>query len=84
MCKKSLEILDHLLLRCDVARELLIMAFQNLGVEWVRPKWVLELLACCNRSIGQNDNIIVWNVIPSNSGAYGDKGTIGALMIKRE
>lgn len=41
------------------------MVFQMLGVEWVSPKQVVDLLACWNRRVGRNDNIIVWNAILS-------------------
>jgi hypothetical protein len=63
--QKSRETLDHLLLQCDVVRELWNMVFQMFGVEWVMPRRVVDLLACWNRRVGMNDIIIVWNAIPS-------------------
>ena len=46
MCRKGGEILDHLLLHCDNARELWNLVFQMFGVEWVMLGRVVELLAC--------------------------------------
>jgi hypothetical protein len=38
MCKKSGEFIDHLLLHCEVARELWTSIFSLFGVEWVMPR----------------------------------------------
>jgi hypothetical protein len=38
MCKKSRETLDHLVLYCDIARDLWNLVFQIFGVEWVMPR----------------------------------------------
>jgi hypothetical protein len=42
MCKKSGES-DHVLLHCEVARELWNAIFSLFGVEWVIPRRVIEL-----------------------------------------
>jgi len=65
VCKKSGETLDHLLLHGDVVRELWIMIFQMFGLEWVMPRWVVDLLACLKSKVGRNDINIGWNAIPS-------------------
>jgi hypothetical protein len=44
MCKKSREFIDHLLLHCEVARELWSSLFNLFGVDWVMPRRVRELL----------------------------------------
>jgi hypothetical protein len=65
MCKKSEKTPDHLLLHCDATRELWIMVFQFFGVEWVMPRWVVDLLASWKRRVGRNDINFVWNAILS-------------------
>jgi hypothetical protein len=45
MCKKSGESVDHLLLNCEVARDLWVSIFHLFGTEWVMPQLVVELLA---------------------------------------
>jgi hypothetical protein len=44
MCKKNGESIDHLLLHCEVARDLWSYIFILFGIEWVMPRTVLELL----------------------------------------
>jgi len=69
-CKRSEETLNHILLYCEAARELWIMVFQLFGVEWVMPRWVVDLLARWKRKVGQNDikfclecNSLLFNVM---------------------
>jgi hypothetical protein len=45
MCKKNGESIDHLLLRCEVARDLWALVFHFFGIEWVMSQQVVELLA---------------------------------------
>jgi hypothetical protein len=63
--QKEWETPDHLLLHCDIARDLWNLVFRMFGVEWVMPRRVVELLACWKRRFSQNDLNVVWNVIPS-------------------
>jgi hypothetical protein len=44
MCKKSGESIDHLLIHCEVARELWSYILNLFGVEWVMPRRVIDLL----------------------------------------
>jgi hypothetical protein len=44
MCKKSEEPIDHLLIHCKVARKLWSSILNLFGVEWVIPRWVIDLL----------------------------------------
>jgi regulator of sirC expression with transglutaminase-like and TPR domain len=37
MCKRGVEFIDHLLLRCEVARELWVSIVRPFSVEWVMP-----------------------------------------------
>jgi hypothetical protein len=45
MLKKSMEFINHLLLYCEVARELWALIFGLFGVEWIMPRRVIDLLA---------------------------------------
>ena len=45
MCKRSEEIVDHLLLHCEVASALWYAIFSRFGLAWVMPRWVFDLLA---------------------------------------
>jgi hypothetical protein len=42
LCKKSGESIDHLLLYCEIARDLWSYILILFGVEWVMPRTVLE------------------------------------------
>jgi hypothetical protein len=44
MCKNNGESIGHLLLHCEVARELWSYILSLFGVEWVMPRQVLDLL----------------------------------------
>jgi hypothetical protein len=52
MCKKNGESMNHLLLHCEVARELWSYIFILFGIEWVMPRMVLELLTSWGTSVG--------------------------------
>jgi hypothetical protein len=43
MCKKSGEFVDHLLLHCDIARDLWSYFLTFFWVERVMPRWMLDL-----------------------------------------
>ena len=61
MCKRAGESVDHLLLHCDYARELWSFIFCMVGLQWVMPGKVSELLACWRRRAAH----MIWNAIPS-------------------
>jgi hypothetical protein len=46
MCKKGGKTIDHLLLHCEVARDLRESIFRLFGIERVMPQRVAELLTC--------------------------------------
>ena len=52
MCKRDEEIVDHLLLHCPIASELWGSVFALIGVKWVMPRKVVDLLACWQGSFG--------------------------------
>jgi hypothetical protein len=64
MCKKADESVDHLLLHCWVARQLWSFVFKCVGVEWVIPSQVPELLFGWWNWFGKRCSG-VWNLIPS-------------------
>jgi hypothetical protein len=64
MCKRAGESVDHLLLHCKYARELWSFIFCIMGIHWVMPGKVSELLACWRRRVYSSINV-VWNAIPS-------------------
>jgi hypothetical protein len=53
MCKKSEESVDHLLLHCDVPRDIESFFYSLIGVEWVMPQRVLDLLSSWGNSLGR-------------------------------
>jgi hypothetical protein len=64
MCKNADESVDHLLLHCGAARQLWSFVFQFVGIEWVIPSRVLELLFGWWNWFGKRSSA-VWNLIPS-------------------
>ncbi|KAG7955905.1 hypothetical protein I3843_11G097600 [Carya illinoinensis] len=64
MCKRSVESADHLLLHCEVSRALWDEVFAKLGIAWVMPKIVVNLLACW-KGVQRNHQIVaVWKMVP--------------------
>ena len=64
MCKNSEETVDHLLLHCWFARQLWTFVFQFVGIDWVLPLHVSELLFGWWNWFGKKSSG-VWNLIPS-------------------
>lgn len=56
MCKKSGESIEHLLLHCEVARDLWGYILTLFGVEWVTPRRVMELLTSWGALFGYGSN----------------------------
>jgi hypothetical protein len=63
MCKKSGESIEHLLLHCEVARDLWCYILTLFGVEWVMPRRVLELLTSWGASFGYGLANEVWRLV---------------------
>jgi hypothetical protein len=42
----------HLLLYCEVARDLLVSIFRLFGLEWVLPQRMVDLLVCWRGRLG--------------------------------
>jgi hypothetical protein len=63
LCESDGESVDHLLLHCGVANALWNAIISRLGLCWVMPSSVRELLACwC--SGGRTRSAVVWKMIP--------------------
>lgn len=46
MCKKNGKSLDHFLLHCKVAKDLLVLIFRHFGIKGFMSHRLMELLAC--------------------------------------
>jgi hypothetical protein len=64
MCKKSGESIKHLLLHCDVARDIWCFFYSLFGVEWVMPQRVLDLLSSWGNSLGRGQVQQIWKQVP--------------------
>jgi hypothetical protein len=64
MCKKSGESIDHLLIHCEVARDLWSYMFNLFGVEWVMPRRVIDLLNIWGSQVGCGTVKDVWRLAP--------------------
>jgi hypothetical protein len=64
MCKKSEESIEHLLLHCEVARDIWSYILTLFGVEWVMPQMVLKLLTSWGALFGYGPAKEVWRLVP--------------------
>jgi hypothetical protein len=64
MCKKSGKSTDHLLLHCEIAKELWSSLFNLLGVVWVMPRKVTEMLMSWRSQMGNRNALEVWRLAP--------------------
>ena len=64
MCKNADETVDHLLLHCLIARQIRGFVFQFVGINWVLPSHVSEVLCGWWNWFGRRCSG-VWNLIPS-------------------
>jgi hypothetical protein len=63
LCESDGESVDHLLIHCGVANALWNAILSRLGLNWVMPSSVKELMACwC--SGGRTRSAVVWKMIP--------------------
>jgi hypothetical protein len=63
MCKKDGELVDHLLLHCELAHALWSDIFSWLGLFWVVPICVFDLCACWY-STRRTRSVVVWKMVP--------------------
>jgi hypothetical protein len=64
MCKRSEEMVDHLLLHCEVASALWSAIFCSFGMSWVMPRWVSKLFASW-WSAGRRASAAVLKMVPT-------------------
>ena len=64
MCKRNGKSVDHLLIHCSIAFDLWSMVFTLIGIHWVMPKTVVELLACWQGKFGRHRNSAIWMAVP--------------------
>jgi len=64
LCKKSGESIDHLLLHCEITRDLWSYILTLFGVEWVMSRSVLELLNSWGPAIGCARAKEAWRLAP--------------------
>ena len=64
MCKRSRELVNHLLLNCPIAFELWSMVWSLFGVIWVMPQIVADLFTSWQGPFGRQHNIDLWRAVP--------------------
>ncbi|XP_042983287.1 uncharacterized protein LOC122312690 [Carya illinoinensis] len=64
LCKNSGEIVDHLLLHCDFARDAWNHLFSRMGLAWTMLRMVVELLASWRGISGTTQIAAMWKMIP--------------------
>jgi hypothetical protein len=63
-CKKSGEIVNHLLLHCQLASALWNLPSIFFGLAWVMPSKVIDLFACWRGQLGSPQSEAIWKMIP--------------------
>ncbi|XP_057489420.1 uncharacterized protein LOC130775285 [Actinidia eriantha] len=64
MCKRNVETTDHLLIHCDVARELWRCVYAIFGVQWVMPGTIKNLFVCWSQGRRRGSQRLAWRVVP--------------------
>lgn len=64
MCKENREAIDHLLLHCEVPRDLWCLLSKGFGVDWVITRKVKVLLVNCRGQKGHDNILQVWRLAP--------------------
>jgi hypothetical protein len=59
MCKKSKELVGHLLLHCEIAYALWSPIFDLYGLQWVMLWRRVDLFACWRGQSGSSQNVAV-------------------------
>jgi hypothetical protein len=53
ICKTSGESTDHLLIHCEIARELWSSILDLFSVNWVMPRWMIDMLVSWGGQVGR-------------------------------
>ncbi|KAG2684712.1 hypothetical protein I3843_10G086000 [Carya illinoinensis] len=64
MCKKAGESVEHLLLHCEIARALWCEVCSRIGLNWVMPAMVVDVLACWGIPGGLPHIKAMWKMVP--------------------
>ena len=64
MCKKSGELVNHLLLHCPIAYDLWSMVWALFGLQLVMPHGVSDLFSSWQGSFGGHWSIDLWMAVP--------------------
>ena len=64
MCKAAGESINHLFLHCNIASDLWNFVFTLLGLQWVMPCHVVDLLACWSGCLCRVSPTAIWGLIP--------------------
>jgi hypothetical protein len=85
MCKRSGEFVDHFLLHYDIASVLWNVIFSRVGLAWIMPKRVVDLLACWKGVCGSPQGVAVWTMVLSCfCGVFEEKEMIEVLKTAKE
>ena len=57
------EMVYHLLIHCDLAYAFWSFVFRVFGIQWVLPKWVVDLLFAHRNWFGKH-SLDIWYVVP--------------------
>lgn len=64
MCKSSGESIDHLLLHCEIVMTLWEEFFAWVGITWMMPRRVIDLLASWRGLQGNYQIATIWKMVP--------------------
>lgn len=65
MCNSDKETMDHLVLHCRVAREFCDFLLSLVGMSWMRPSRVMDLLISWTGLIAKKEHSKIWVAILS-------------------
>jgi hypothetical protein len=65
VCVRGVGSLDYFLLHCEIASALWNAIFSRVGLAWVMPKRVVDLLACWKRVCGSHQGAAMWKMASS-------------------
>jgi hypothetical protein len=63
MCKKNEKSMDHLLLHCEVTRDLWNYILKLFGVKWVMPRRVIDLMSSWGGMVGCSTVKELWRLV---------------------
>ncbi|KAF5465777.1 hypothetical protein F2P56_015755 [Juglans regia] len=64
MCKQNVKNINHVLLDCELARDLWVVIFSTFEIELVMPHRTVELLDCWWNPCWSSKNLDIWRTVP--------------------